>query len=341
MAARAGKGLAHGLGPWLVNQEFLPLIHMPDNAIETTDLRIDYGSFTAVESLSLSIPTGSIFGLVGPNGAGKTSTIRALAGLLEPTFGEIRIGGVDLRENAHAAFRLIGYMPDLAPVIPDLTVREFLLFFAGMYGLPEPERKPRVEEVLRHVRMTEAGDKLASTLSRGMTQRVVLAKTLLHRPSVLLLDEPASGMDPIARLDLRATLADLQKTGCTILISSHILTELAEMCTDLAILHRGDLRMSGSVRSILSRAQTTERQLRIEPLQDPAALASFLERESALAEIACGEGEVRGIFSGTDEALAALLGKIVQAGFALRAFEPRRSGLEEVLRELDGEEVSK
>jgi ABC-2 type transport system ATP-binding protein len=314
---------------------------MPTFAIETTDLRIDYGNFTAVESLSLRIPTGSIYGLVGPNGAGKTSTIRALAGLLEPTFGEIRMGGIDLREQPQAAFRQIGYMPDLAPVIPDLTVREFLYFFAGMYGLPEAERWARVHEVLAHVRMTDAGNKLASTLSRGMTQRVVLAKTLLHRPSVLLLDEPASGMDPIARLDLRSTLTDLQKTGCTILVSSHILTELAEMCTDLAILHRGDLRMSGSVRSILSRAQTAERSLRIEPLRDPAALAAFLEKDKRLTRISCEEGEVHGIFSGSDEALAGLLSEIVLAGFSLRAFEPKRTGLEEVLRELDGEEVSK
>ncbi|MCC5805854.1 MAG: ABC transporter ATP-binding protein [Opitutales bacterium] len=314
---------------------------MPEYAIETTDLRIDYGDFTAVESLSLRIPTGSIYGLVGPNGAGKTSTIRALAGLLDPTFGEIRLGGVDLREEPHAAFRLIGYMPDLAPVIPDLTVREFLFFFAGMYALPEDERRPRVEEVLAHVRMTEAADKLASTLSRGMTQRVVLAKTLLHRPSVLLLDEPASGMDPIARLDLRATLEDLRKGGCTILVSSHILSELAEMCTDLAVLHRGELRMSGSVRSILNRAHSAERLLRLEPLGDPAPLAAFLESGGHLNYIKSGEGEIEGTFAGTDEALADLLAAIVQAGHRLRAFEPKRSGLEELLRELDGEATPK
>jgi ABC-2 type transport system ATP-binding protein len=311
---------------------------MAEFAIETHDLRIDYGDFTAVQSLSLKIPAGSIFGLVGPNGAGKTSTIRALTGLLEPTYGEIWMNGIDLREKPQDAFRILGYMPDLAPVIPDLTVQEFLTFYAGMYQLPCEERSQRVDEVLRKVKMEAAREKLCASLSRGMTQRVVLAKTLLHRPSILLLDEPASGMDPIARLDLKDTLRELQQTGTTVLISSHILSELSEMCTHLAIMHKGDLRSIGTVQFILNQVQSTQRTLKIATVEEDERLAQFLKDLRAVSGLQSENNEIRCQFSGSDDDLAQLLKSLIQKGLLIRAFEPGKSGLEDILRQLDDEE---
>lgn len=311
---------------------------MDDFAIETHDLRIDYGDFTAVQSLSLKIPKGSIFGLVGPNGAGKTSTIRALTGLLEPTYGEIWMDGIDLREKPQEAFRILGYMPDLAPVIPDLTVQEFLYFYAGMYQLPWENRRDRVNEVLRKVKMESARSKLCSNLSRGMTQRVVLAKTLLHRPSILLLDEPASGMDPIARLDLKDTLRELQRNGTTVLISSHILSELSEMCTHLAIMHKGDLRSSGTVQFILNQVKSTQRALKIGTVAEDPRLSEIVQALPAVADLQSEGNEIRCQFAGTDEALAELLKSLIREGLQIRSFEPGKSGLEDILRQLDEEE---
>lgn len=311
---------------------------MTEFAIETKDLRIDYGDFTAVESLSLKIPKGSIYGLVGPNGAGKTSTIRALTGLLEPTYGDIWIEGIDLREKPQNAYRFLGYMPDLAPVIPDLSVEEFLIFYAGMYQLPYAERQARVDQVLRKVKMESARDKLCANLSRGMTQRVVLAKTLLHRPSVLLLDEPASGMDPIARLDLKSTLQELGRDGTTVLISSHILSELAEMCTHIAIMHKGDLRVSGTVPFILNQVQATVRSLRIATVGVEPQLKDALATHPQTSALHSDENETHCQFSGTDDDLADLLNNLIKKGLRIRAFEPGKSGLEDILRQLDEEE---
>lgn len=312
---------------------------MVEHAIEVRDLRIDYGDFNAVQSLAIRIPRGSVYGLVGPNGAGKTSIIRALAGLLEPTYGDIWIEGIDLAEDPRRAFARMGYMPDLAPVIPDLTVVEFLRFYAGMYGMDPASHDARVDEVLAEVKMESARDKLCHTLSRGMTQRVVLAKTLLHRPTLLLLDEPASGMDPIARLDLRATLQGIASNGGTVLISSHILSELTDMCTHMAILHRGELRMTGRVDSILNQVQSPGRTIRLETPDDPESLVGFLHQQPSVSQVSAEERMVQCHFEGNEHGMAALLAGVVRAGINLHRFEPRKSGLEDILRGLsDGDD---
>ncbi|RYD46410.1 MAG: ABC transporter ATP-binding protein, partial [Verrucomicrobiaceae bacterium] len=192
-------------------------------AIDIRSLRVDYGNFVAVDDLTLSVPAGEVFGLVGPNGAGKTSTFRVLTTLMEPTYGEVFIDGIDALEDIASARRIIGYMPDLAPVPSDLKVWEFLDFHAAAYGLgSRSQRRDRVAECIEEVALTEQRNSWCKELSRGQTQRVVLAKTLLHRPRVLILDEPASGLDPLARRDLRHTLRNLAKTGATVFVSSHI-----------------------------------------------------------------------------------------------------------------------
>jgi ABC-2 type transport system ATP-binding protein len=187
-------------------------------AVDIRSLRVDYGDFVAVDNLTLAVPQGEILGIVGPNGAGKTSTFRVLATLMEPTHGDVFFDGVDIAEDPRQARRLMGYMPDLAPVPSDLKVWEFLDFYAAAYGLRDGhERRQRADRCLESVGLSNLRNNGCRELSRGQTQRVVLAKTLLHEPRVLILDEPASGLDPLARRDLRTALQSLAATGATIL----------------------------------------------------------------------------------------------------------------------------
>ena len=219
--------------------------------VETRDVRLDYGELTAVNHVNLKIAPGEIYGLVGPNGAGKSSLLKMLANLIRPTYGDIYINGIDLAEDPWSVHRDVGYMPDLSPVDPELKVWEFLEYFAAAYGIPRKERKARVDECLEQVKMSEHRDAFGKGLSRGMTQRVVLAKTLIPRPKILLLDEPASGMDPIARINLKRILQGLGKEGITSIVSSHILTELGDMCSSLGIMHKGELIKTGDLESLL------------------------------------------------------------------------------------------
>ncbi|NJL19477.1 MAG: ABC transporter ATP-binding protein, partial [Bdellovibrionaceae bacterium] len=225
-------------------------LRMPPS-IQITDLRVDYEELTAVKGLHLTIGPGEIYGLVGPNGAGKTSTFNVLATLLEPTYGEVKLCGIDIREEPENARRLFGHMPDFAPVPSDLKVWEFLDFFAGAYDIPASQRSRRIDHCLELVGLSGQRNTFCKTLSRGMSQRVVFAKTLLHRPRLLLLDEPASGMDPQSRVRLRKALQSLAQDGVTTLISSHILVELAGMCTQIGIFHHGHLLATGSPRAIV------------------------------------------------------------------------------------------
>lgn len=218
--------------------------------IDVKSLRVDYEGVTAVLDLSLQVAKGHIYGLVGPNGAGKTSTIRALAGLLEPTYGEIKIDGVDLDLEPKRALGKIGFMPDFPPVYENLKVWEYLDVFAAAYLIPQEERLQRSREWVQKVNLLEKWDAYVRDLSRGMRQRLVLAKTLLHDPQVLLLDEPASGLDPAARLQLRSILKEVALLGKTIIISSHILPELSDFCDAVGIMERGRLITSGTIAEI-------------------------------------------------------------------------------------------
>jgi len=218
--------------------------------IEVSDLRVDYDDFCAVRDLSLTIGDGEVCGLIGPNGAGKTSTMRAIVGLLEPTYGSIRVNGIDARERPDDAQRTMGFMPDFAPVYEDLKCWEFLDIFAAAYKIPKAIRKQRVEEELARVSLTEKRDVPAGTLSRGMRQRLTLAKTLLSDPQILLLDEPASGLDPNARIELKQIIRSLAVEGRSVLVSSHILSEMSEFCTSVAIMERGRMVVHGTIAEV-------------------------------------------------------------------------------------------
>lgn len=304
-------------------------------AIDIRDLRVDYGDFVAVDDLTLRVPRGEVFGLVGPNGAGKTSTFRVVTTLMEPTYGEVRLDGVDAFEDLEAARRLLGYMPDLAPVPSDLKVWEFLDFHAAAYGLgTRARRRERVAECLEEVALAAQRDAWCRELSRGQTQRVVLAKTLLHRPRVLILDEPASGLDPLARRDLRHTLRKLAAAGATIFVSSHILSELAEMCSSLCVMNRGRLLASGTVEQVRAQLGSTERVLTATLLDRHEEARAWLAAHPAVHDLRlAGERVIFG-FRGCDEAQADLIAALIRTGIRVRAFEERRSSFEDILVEV-------
>ncbi len=304
-------------------------------AIDIRCLRVDYGAFCAVDDLTLSVPPGEVFGLVGPNGAGKTSTFRVLTTLMEPTYGEVILAGVDVLEDQAAARRVMGYMPDLAPLPSDLKVWEFLEFHAAAYGLgARSERRGRVAECLEEVALMEQAQSWCKELSRGQMQRVVLAKTLLHRPRVLILDEPASGLDPLARRDLRNALRKLAEGGATVFVSSHILSELAEMCSSLCVMNRGRLLAAGTVDEVRRQLGSTERTLTATLLTRQDEAAAWLKTHPAVHDLHLTGPQLVFGFSGSDEAQADLLEGLIHRGVRLRAFEEKRSSFEDILVEV-------
>src|SRR5688572_10053692 len=233
----------------------LPVGPSKTSAIITKGLTKRYGGLTALDALTLELEPGDVFGFIGPNGAGKSTTMKILAGLLAPTAGEAFVMGRSVDGNGDFVRRSIGYMPDFFGVYEDLTVFEYLEFFASAYNIPRRERKRIVNDVLELTDLKYKQDAFVDSLSRGMQQRLGLARVLVHDPPVLLLDEPASGLDPRARIEIRELLKELQRLGKTILVSSHILSELGEFCNKLGIIERGKLIISGTVSELFARAQ--------------------------------------------------------------------------------------
>src|SRR5215212_8634273 len=226
-----------------------------ETLVDIRNLTKQYGKFTALQDLSLTIERGSIYGFIGPNGAGKTTTMRILATLLEPTGGDAWVAGHPISGDPRPVRASIGYMPDFFGVYDNMKVWEYLDFFGASYQVPAARRPAMITDLLTLVDLTSKRDNFVEELSRGMKQRLALARTLVHDPALLILDEPASGLDPRARIELRELLKELRLLGKTILISSHILTELAEVCTEIGIIERGRLLISGDVGQILQRMQ--------------------------------------------------------------------------------------
>ncbi len=303
------------------------------NAIETRNLTKRYNGLTAVDNLNLSIPSGSLYGFIGPNGAGKSTTIRMLAGLLEPTAGEILIEGEEIGKNPTRARWLVGYMPDFFGVYDDMKVWEYLDFFARCYDLPPARRRAIVDELLHLVDLFDKREAFVESLSRGMRQRLCLAHALVHDPKILLLDEPASGLDPRARIEMRELLRELGRMGKTVLISSHILTELAEMTDAVAIIEKGKLVASGPVAEI-ARAARADKLLQVRLLaMDEASVA----RATAVLTAFPGVGEVFALpdalevpFTGDDGAASDLLRRLVEQGIPVLSFAEATSDLEDI-----------
>lgn len=320
------------------------------NAITTRNLSRHFGKLEAVENLSLQIPTGSLFGLIGPNGAGKTTTLRMLAGLLEPTAGEIRINELPIRKYWREIQWQIGFMPDYFGVYEDLLVWEYLDFFARCYKLSHQRRRQSIDELLDLVDLSEKRDAYVHTLSRGMRQRLCLAHALVHDPQVLLLDEPASGLDPRARVEMRELLRELRSMGKTILLSSHILTELAELCDSIAILERGRLVISGPIEEI-HRQVSGRRLLRVHVLSDWSQAEAILTAYPGIRQILPLQAEdflpsLNGTlqvdleFEGDAYASADLLTTLVQSGIRLASFSEVANDLEEAFLRLTKGEVA-
>jgi ABC-2 type transport system ATP-binding protein len=299
-----------------------------------------YNGTLALGGLDLDVEAGEIYGLVGPNGAGKTTTLRILATLLVPTAGEAEIAGASIRRNPDEVRRVLGYMPDSFGVYDDMKVWEYLDFFGRCHGLPADRRRRMIGDLLELVDLGAKRDAYVATLSRGMQQRLCLAHALVHDPAVLILDEPASGLDPRARVELRELLRELRSLGKTILISSHILPELEELCTSLAIIDRGRLLAQGSIAAIEARLRVGA-VLRVRVLGDEAVVAvardHFANSPAVAAASVVGPGLIEVGFTGDDEIAAALLGEAVRAGVRVVSFARAASDLEELFLQVTGD----
>ncbi len=313
------------------------------NAIETTNLTRRYGKTTALANLNLSVAQGSIYGFIGPNGAGKTTTLRLLAGLLEPSSGEIRLLNQKLSGSGTEAQRLVGYMPDFFGVYDDLRVWEYLDFFARCYGLDHARRRTTVEQLLDLVDLTPRRNDFVQNLSRGMQQRLCLAHALVHDPPILLLDEPASGLDPRARVELRELLRTLREMGKTIVLSSHILSELAEICTEIGIIDCGQMIVSGSVDAVRQQLQGgSHLRIRILGAVEPAVEAlqntPAASRLPAIAEVRVDSSDERVLHvelaNATEETQAALLTHLVTSGILVSEYHAQTENLENLFLRL-------
>ena len=307
--------------------------------ISVDELRIDYGNFCAVEELSFSVSEGEVFGLIGPNGAGKTSTMRALVGLLTPTYGAINIAGFDIREEPQAVGQVLGFMPDFPPVYEDLLVWEFLDLFAASYFIPKPRRQSEIVHRLDQVGLAEKTNSLVGSLSRGMRQRLMLAKTLLPEPKVLLLDEPASGMDPHGRAQMKQVIRDFAKDGGTVLVSSHILSEMDEFCTSIGIMQRGQMVVSGKVDEIAEKV-LGQSILEIEIVSGAQPLQDILLKRRLDFEPDESRRNFAVPFDGDDRSASILLTELVTAGVSVSSFTRKRESLEDVFLQISAKEVS-
>ena len=304
--------------------------------LELVNLVKKYGKVTALDGVNLTIAEGSIFGFVGPNGAGKTTAFKIITGLLDATSGEVRIHGADITKSRRVLAEKIGYMPDFFGVYDDLKVSEYMDFYAGTYYIPYGEREAVIDRLLDIVNLTDKRDEYVDSLSRGMKQRLCLARSLIHNPDILVLDEPASGLDPRARAEMKTVLKQLRELGKTIIISSHILPELAEMCTDIGIISNGKIVAVGLVDDILNNLQSA-RIIQIKPLGETAKLADILREQSEVGDITQAAAAVEFAFSGDDAALAKLVKHIVQQNIDVISIVKKQDSLEDVYLQLTQE----
>jgi len=305
----------------------------PVPAVRTIALTKRYGGFTALKSLDLSIEKGDIFGFIGPNGAGKTTTIRILATLLAPTSGQAFVNGIDVRRAPYEAKRRLGFMPDSFGVYDGMRLREYLDFFGAAYKIPRKKRQGIIDDVLQLTDLTSKADDYVSAFSRGMKQRCCLAKTLLHDPDVLLLDEPASGLDPRARIEMRELLKTLRRMGKTILISSHILSELGDMCNKIGIIEHGELLHAGPFRDILESLRH-EREIHLRVIDGADAALRILEATEGVHNVEQSGSEFQFETSLSLEAISDLHARLSANGVRILFFEEEKGTLEDVFLHL-------
>lgn len=308
---------------------------MSDNGQQTSSMiKLEnvtklYKSFPAVNQISFEIGRGEVFGFIGPNGAGKTTTIKMLSTLMLPSEGTISIGGYDVVREPYEVRRLIGYMPDSFGVYEDLLVWEYLDYFAALYHVPPVRRRQAISDVLELTDLTIKRGSQVMSLSRGMKQRLCLAKTLIHDPEVLLLDEPASGLDPHARIEIRELIRELCRMGKTVIVSSHILTELADFCTSIGIIEAGRMLAAGRLDEITAQLSGNV-VIEITVKGDPApALAALAERPE-IKRTTCDGRTIRAEFEGEADEVDDILDYLVKGGVRLLAFTRSEADLEDI-----------
>lgn len=320
--------------------------------VRVENLHRSFGRTHAVQGISFEFGSGQIFGFIGPNGAGKTTTMRILATLDEPTDGEASIDGVSVVEHPERARQRVGFMPDTLPDHRDMSVHDYLDFFARAYGLERPRRTEAVEQVERFANLTGIRDKTLKALSKGMKQRVSLARAIIHDPPLLILDEPAAGLDPRARVELRELLRALAQQGKAILISSHILTELSEICGGAVIIEHGRIVAAGTLDDLLqgkgrtgddgAAAIETGPQVRVQVrvLSPPEALHKAMLEMPHVEEARVVDGHVEATVAGTEEIACELLAALIRRDFKVLEFKQHRAGLEEIFMSVTRGEVS-
>ncbi len=297
--------------------------------LKIKNLTKKYGKFTAVDDLALNVPDGEIFGFVGPNGAGKTTTMKIICGLMAANSGEVYVDDIDAIKKAREAKEIIGYMPDFFGVYDDLKVNEYLDFYASIYNIKPKERKRITDDLLELVDLTDKREVYVDSLSRGMKQRLCLARSLVHNPRLLVLDEPASGMDPRARVEMKEILRSLKGLGKTIIISSHILSELSELCTSIGIIDRGKLVIEGKVSDIMQQVYSKKLiKVRVKDRIEDAL--RVMQEFPTVISTNTGENYIEVGFDGGDEDMTLLLRELINKDIPVITFSQMDGNLEDV-----------
>lgn len=301
--------------------------------LEIKNLVKRYNKFVAVNNLNLSIEDKSLFGFIGPNGAGKTTTMKIIVGLLKATSGSVIINDIDVLANPNKLKEKVGYVPDFFGVYDNLKVDEYMDFYAGTYYIPYKDRKQIIDNLLDIVNLTDKKDSYVDLLSRGMKQRLCLARSLIHNPEILVLDEPASGLDPRARVDIKEVLKQLREMGKTIMISSHILSELSEMCTSIGIIDKGQIIVSGTVNDIMKKL-TCQKIVSIKLLDKIDNLMPLLLENPQVSNISQGTDTIEFSFDGEDIDTSRLLSEIVRNDIPVISFKEKEGNLEEIFMQV-------
>lgn len=301
--------------------------------LEIRNLQKRYGNFQALDGLDLTIPKGEIFGFVGPNGAGKTTTLKITAGLLSPDSGSVMIDGVDALADNRGLKGKIGYVPDFFGVYDNLKVSEYMEFFASCYGLEGREARMRCYSLLEQVKLEDRADFFVDGLSRGMKQRLCLARALLHDPKLLILDEPASGMDPRTRMEFSAMLKELREQGKTLLVSSHILSELSGLCTSIGIIEQGHMVLEGSMEQIIEQVNSSK-PLLIQVFSNMEKALAILKSHPCVQTITVKRDEIKVGFLGDRQDEAALLQQLIDADVMVSGFMREKGSLESLFMQV-------
>ncbi len=308
--------------------------------LEIKDLEKSYGKFKALNKLNLSIGEGEIFGFIGPNGAGKSTTMKIVSGLLLPDKGQVYVDGIDAIKNNKQLKEKIGYMPDFFGVYDNLKASEYLEFYGSIYGITQKDIKRLSMDLLELVNLQDKYDSYVDGLSRGMKQRLCLARCLIHNPKLLILDEPASGMDPRARFEMKNILRKLKEMGKTILISSHILSELGEMCTNLGIVEKGHMICQGTVDDIMNKISGNN-PINITLLGEFEKAIKILKENEKIGKVSCKGSNVTAAYSGNDNEACELLKQLVIQGIPVLQFSRISGSLEEVFMKITETEETK